>query len=310
MGVMMVWCLKKNVDKMVFEDHDTPEEPRKDDNVGTDEESVYARSDDERMSPNSTDEDEPNFSEFNKDVDLKRPVFELGMLFKSSQIFKKAVRNHAIMERRPIELVKNYGRKIKYVCKKPLEVSKHAVYRAKTRALLKINGTNKEQFGQGLINALEGVVPNAEHKFCVMHLYQNMHKEFKGLIVVKCHEWLMVKPKTQWTRAAFRTHAHTDIFVNNHCEVFNSSIRNFRDLAIITMFRELHKSVMKRIQVRRDKFASMKTVICPSALKKLEKAIQYAGNCAVSLSGGTKYLVTCTDGGHELVVDLHNKICT
>ncbi|XP_074352940.1 uncharacterized protein LOC141692100 [Apium graveolens] len=402
---------------MVFEDNDTPEEPVKDDNVGIDEESVNAGSDDERMAPNSTDEDEPNFPEFNEDVDMERPVFELGMLFKSSQIFRKAVRNHAIIERRPIELVKNYGRKIKYVCKKPckwivyaspfnktptfqirtlvrkhtcmptfkqkqinlvwlaehyekeirmnpgwpvkafhkkifndlkVEVSKHAVYRAKTRALLKINDTHKEQFvffhaplrlkilqvlpestikilcedpepgeqsgrfmrmyiclgplkkafvqfcrklvgldgchlkrpfgGQllaavgvdandgmypivwavvesetteswkwfiellsqdlkiqndaewtlisdrqkGLINALEEVVPNAEHRFCVMHLYQNMHKKFKGValrqllwkaarsttnwefnlhmnnmkeIAVKCHEWLMAKPK-------------------------------------------------------------------------------------------------------------------
>ncbi|XP_074343263.1 uncharacterized protein LOC141682465 [Apium graveolens] len=120
----------------------------------------------------------------------------------------------------------------------------------------------------------------------------------------------MAKPKTQWTRAAFRTHAHSDMFVNNHCEVFNSSIRKFRDLPIITMFRDLHKVVMKRIQVRRDKLASRETIICPSALKKLEKAIQYAGNCAVSWSGATKYLVTCTNGGHELVVDLHNRTCT
>ncbi|XP_074337149.1 uncharacterized protein LOC141674321 [Apium graveolens] len=367
---------------MVFEDHDTPEEPVKDDNVGTDEESVYAGSDDERMTPNSTDEDEPNFPEFNEYVDMERPVFEL------------------------------------------VEVSKHAVYRAKTRALLKINGTHKEQFGQvwdyayevrrvlpestikilcedpepgeqsgrfmriklvgldgchlkgpfggqllatvgvdanngmypiawavvesetteswkwfmellsqdlkiqndaewtfisdrqkGLINALEEVVPNAKHIFYVMHLYQNTHKEFKGValrqllwkaarsttdwefnlhmnkmkeIAVKCYEWLMAKPKTQWT----------------------SSIRKFRDLPIITMFRELHKAVMKRIQVRRDKLGSRETIIYPSALKKLEKAIQYAGNCAVSWSGGTKYLITCTNGGHELVVDLHNRTCT
>ena len=32
----------------------------------------------------------------------------------------------------------------------------------------------------GLINALEEICPNAEHRFCVMHLYKNMHKEHKG----------------------------------------------------------------------------------------------------------------------------------
>ena len=61
------------------------------------------------------------------------------------------------------------------------------------------------------------------------------------------------------------------MFVNNHCEVFNSSIKKFRDLPIITMFRELHKAVMTRIQVRRDKVMARETVICPSAMKKLEK---------------------------------------
>ncbi|XP_074347057.1 uncharacterized protein LOC141685879 [Apium graveolens] len=190
---------------------------------------------------------------------------------------------------------------------------------------------------KGLINALEAIVPNAEHRFCVMHLYQNMHKEFKGKtlrqllwkaarastdwefnlhmnrmkeIAPKCHDWLIAKPKTQWTRAAFRINVHSDMCVNNHCEVFNSSIRKYRDLPIITMFRELHKSVMKRIQVRRDKLAARDTVICPSALNKLDKSIQYAGNCVVSWSGGTTCLVTCTDAGHELVVDLEKKSCT
>ena len=35
---------------------------------------------------------------------------------------------------------------------------------------------------------------------------------------------------------------HSDMFINNQCEVFNSSIRKYRDIPIITMFRELHKS--------------------------------------------------------------------
>lgn len=90
-------------------------------------------------------------------------------------------------------------------------------------------------------------------------------------IAPKYYEWLMAKPLSQWTRSSFKTLVHSDMFVNNHCEVFNSSIRKFRDLPILTMFRELHKSVMKRIQVRRDKLAGRDIVICPSALKKLNK---------------------------------------
>lgn len=36
-------------------------------------------------------------------------------------------------------------------------------------------------------------------------------------------------------------------------------------------------------------------------------AIQYPGNYTFSGCGGSSYLVTCTDGGHELVVDLIKK---
>lgn len=84
----------------------------------------------------------------------------------------------------------------------------------------------------------------------------------------KCYDWLMQKPRGQWSSFAFRTTPYSDMFVNNHCEVFNSNIRKFRDLPIITMLREIHKAVMKRIQVRRDKMRQKELVICPSAKKK------------------------------------------
>ncbi|XP_074375311.1 uncharacterized protein LOC141717097 [Apium graveolens] len=190
---------------------------------------------------------------------------------------------------------------------------------------------------KGLINALETVVPQAEHRFCVMHLFQNMHKEHKGIslrhllwkaarastiwefnlhmneikeISPKCYDWLMQKPREQWSRSAFRTTSSSDMFVNNHCEVFNSSIRKFRDLPILTMFRQIHIAIMRRIQIRRDKMKDRELVICPSAQKKLNKAVQWAGNCVVNWSGGSTYSVTTTDGGHELVVDLVKKTCT
>ncbi|XP_063938645.1 uncharacterized protein LOC135148249 isoform X2 [Daucus carota subsp. sativus] len=120
----------------------------------------------------------------------------------------------------------------------------------------------------------------------------------------------MDKPKHQWSRSGFRTITSSDMFVNNHSEVFNNSIRQFRDLPIITMFREIHKAVMKRIQMRRDKMMNMDITICPTAQKKLNKAIHFAGSCVVTWSGGTSYSVITSDGGHELVVDLGKKSCS
>lgn len=64
------------------------------------------------MAANFTDENENGVPVFNEDVDMERNVFELGMLFRSYLIFRKVVKNHANLERRPIENVRNYGKKI------------------------------------------------------------------------------------------------------------------------------------------------------------------------------------------------------
>lgn len=52
---------------------------------------------------------------------MERPVFELGMMFRSSQIFGQAVMTYAILQRRFIQLVKNFGKKVKYICEYPCE---------------------------------------------------------------------------------------------------------------------------------------------------------------------------------------------
>lgn len=184
----------------------------------SDQSTVYAASDDERMAANSTDEDEINYPVFDEDADMVNPVFQLGMCFKNSRAFREAVKKHAIQQRRPIVNCRNFGRKVQYVCQHPCQwkiyaspmhkgsityqiktfnpvhtcmptfnqkqinsrwlseyyekdirmnpswpidafhkkivnelkchVSKHAVYRAKARALKKINGTHKEQYSQ------------------------------------------------------------------------------------------------------------------------------------------------------------------
>ncbi|XP_074352049.1 uncharacterized protein LOC141691210 [Apium graveolens] len=191
---------------------------------------------------------------------------------------------------------------------------------------------------KGLVNALTTQVPNAEHRFCVMHLYMNMYKDHKGVgcrsllwlaarattdymfnkhmtelqkLSKKCHSWLMEKPISQWTRSAFRTSSLSDMFVNNHCEVFNNSIREYRDLPIIGLLQGLHKSAMRRIQTRRDKMAISYALnhICPNFMRKVHKAMTMSNGCVVQWSGKRKYLVTMTDGGHEIVVDLDARTC-
>lgn len=44
------------------------------------------------------------------------PVFELGMLFCSANAFRAAVRKHAIVHRRALKQVRNYGARVKFIC--------------------------------------------------------------------------------------------------------------------------------------------------------------------------------------------------
>ena len=82
---------------------------------------MYAQSDEERMACNSTDEEEISYPTFNEDLDMERPTFERGMCFKSSLILRKAVKQHAILDRRPIRTMRNFGKKVKYVCEPPCQ---------------------------------------------------------------------------------------------------------------------------------------------------------------------------------------------
>ena len=101
---------------------------------------------------------------------------------------------------------------------------------------------------QGLINAVEKIWPDAEHRFCVRHLYQNFHQKFKGETLknmlwaiarstnvdkwtlnreklraqnLEAYNWLDGKPPNQWVKAYFRDFPKCDILLNNISEVYN-----------------------------------------------------------------------------------------
>lgn len=67
------------------------------------------------------------------------------------------------------------------------------------------------------------------------------------------------------------------MFVNSHCEVFNNSIGDFWDLRVIGLLTRIHKTVMKRIQTRRDKIDMSYKLnpICHNAMKKISKTFSF-----------------------------------
>ncbi|CAL2229651.1 unnamed protein product [Prunus armeniaca] len=121
---------------------------------------------------------------------------------------------------------------------------------------------------KGLPGAFEDIVPNAETRFCVRHLWDNFNKTYKCKVLrdqlwtcarainVPCFnyqievmktfdsnawEWLAEKPPIQWSKSHFRTNMKCDMLQNNLCENFNNNIKIARDKPIITMLEMIRK---------------------------------------------------------------------
>nr|KAJ0201965.1 hypothetical protein LSAT_V11C600308790 [Lactuca sativa] len=113
---------------------------------------------------------------------------------------------------------------------------------------------------KGIIPAIAKLFPQAEHRFCLRHIYENMKrqwkdKELKDLVwacatattvrhvekaleelkkfKAEAHDWLIQIPPAHWARSHFSGRAHTNILLNNLCEVLNGKIQGGRDKPII-----------------------------------------------------------------------------
>jgi transposase-like protein len=119
---------------------------------------------------------------------------------------------------------------------------------------------------KGLIPAIQQVFPDAEHRFCVRHLYSNFSGKFKGenlqnqlwrcarastlvrwneemeklrVLNKDAHAWLEKMPPNTWCMAFFSEYPKCDILLNNTCEVFNKYILEARELPILSMLQRI-----------------------------------------------------------------------
>ncbi|KAH7863262.1 hypothetical protein Vadar_015438 [Vaccinium darrowii] len=131
---------------------------------------------------------------------------------------------------------------------------------------------------KGLIEAVRTLYPNAEHRFCARHLYNNFKQEFKGLVLkdilwkvsrattvqsftramnemkdtsVGAFNWLSQRPPSIWADHAF-TYPKCDILLNNLCESFNSSISRAGDQPIVSMLERIRLILMETIHKTRS----------------------------------------------------------
>nr|KAJ0213876.1 hypothetical protein LSAT_V11C400173310 [Lactuca sativa] len=127
---------------------------------------------------------------------------------------------------------------------------------------------------KGLHTAVEQIFPNAEHRYCIRHIHDNMRKrwrqteyrdhlwrcasattipEFEHLMKEfsqyekEACEWLKQIPPKHWARSHFSGRAVSDVLISNMCEVFNGKIEKGRDKPVIGCLEFIREYLMKRI---------------------------------------------------------------
>ncbi|KAB1203081.1 hypothetical protein CJ030_MR8G005531 [Morella rubra] len=174
---------------------------------------------------------------------------------------------------------------------------------------------------KGLVPAFDVVMPQADHRFCVRHLYANFRDAGHRGVALKdklwgaataytesefnkkmdelkalspdAHEYLRKIDPSVWSRSWFHTHSKSDLVVNNLCECFNSYVLQARDKPIISMVEMIRKKLMRRYQLKREGIRTCTGRLCPRAVEKLESIGEEASHCLPTYAGDGYFEVEC-----------------
>ncbi|CAI9295179.1 unnamed protein product [Lactuca saligna] len=171
---------------------------------------------------------------------------------------------------------------------------------------------------KGLQIAISQLFPCAEHRFCLRHIHDNMRKtwrtnEYKENLWnratattvpefnhrmqqfssydVEAYNWLKKIPPQHWARSHFTGRAVSDMLLNNLCEVFNSKLIEERDKPLITCLECIREYMMKRICNVIKVQKKCVGPLTPSAIKIMEKNVNWASQYTVRWNGSDKYQV-------------------
>ncbi|XP_071739657.1 uncharacterized protein [Rutidosis leptorrhynchoides] len=150
---------------------------------------------------------------------------------------------------------------------------------------------------KGLIPAMARIYPQAEHRYCMRHIYENMRGQFKEPLIKD----LVWKCATRTTREEFnetmeelkKSHFSSrsvcDMLLNNVCEIFKSKLVDERDKAVITCLEYV--------------IAKSPSPLTPTTTRIFEKIKKATWN------GGDRFQVM-DDFLDKQVVDQRTKTCT
>ncbi|XP_074305839.1 uncharacterized protein LOC141641060 [Silene latifolia] len=159
---------------------------------------------------------------------------------------------------------------------------------------------------KGLLEAMNVVVPSAETRFCVRHIWANFKLQFAGIgfkenfwkaawatteaefnfemagikyLSEGAYNYLNRIPPRHWSRHAFSTNYKSSMITNNLCESFNAVLKDAKDKAILTHMEWMRRYVMKRNYEKRegvDKYDDDFMPYIDKCFKKMYTEVRYA----------------------------------
>ncbi|XP_023762311.3 uncharacterized protein LOC111910716 [Lactuca sativa] len=189
---------------------------------------------------------------------------------------------------------------------------------------------------KGLLPAIEQLFPNAKHRFCIRHIYQNMRirfktteykeyfwrcatattiPEFEAVMVelknydIEAYQWLLKIPPHHWARSHFSGRAISDMLLNNLCEVFNSKLVKGRDKPIIICLEFIREYLMKRVCNVMKVLNKCQGPLTPTGTRILEANTTIASKYHARWNGGQKYQVK-GPWNDQHVVDMEKRECS
>ncbi|GJU00304.1 multidrug resistance-associated protein 5 [Tanacetum coccineum] len=168
---------------------------------------------------------------------------------------------------------------------------------------------------KGLIEVVKDGMPNAEHKQCARHNYENFRKQYFGKIIDKiksanpnAHKYLMDKNPKTWSRAFFEVDRGYEAIENGFNECFNSVIVSVRHKPLLTMLEAIGVIVLKRINKMREISRKWNPRVCPNIKKRLEWLKEEQRFWHVIPAA--RNLFEVRSGSEELIVDEGKSTCS
>ncbi|GJW05626.1 mutator type transposase [Tanacetum coccineum] len=189
---------------------------------------------------------------------------------------------------------------------------------------------------KGIIPAIANLFPNAEHRYCVKHIHENMKKRWNGNAYKEllwtaastttvpefqkameklkefskeAYEWLNLIPPQHWSRSHFSVRAKSDVLLNNMCEVFNGKLVGGRDKPIISTLEFAREYLMKRIVNVNKLIDKCDGPLTPTATKILRANSNQARKYTVVSAGDGLYQVS-GPWDDQVVVNVVARTCT